>query len=371
MKQATQSKQYEKINAFLIFFVIVSCQIGVGIHGFQRVIYEEAKQDAWISVVLSFILAHIVVFIMFKTLEKFDGLDIYGIQKEVFGKILGKFLNLLYVIYCTFAFFAVLKNYIEVVNTWVFPYVNARFIAIAILLIVIYAVTGGLRVIVGISFFSFFFLLWIPPVLIFPLYYSNPNFLLPIMEDWAGILRGVYLMSFTIVGFEILNIIYPYIKEKERKNANKYAQIGLLATFFLYITIMLITIMYFSGPQLERVIWATLTIFNIIEFPFVERIEIITICLWLLIVLPNLCLYLWAAYRGVSSIFKIELKKFIWIFASIIFIFTFIIRSRTEINTMNNYFGQISFYVVFVYPFLLYLFASIKKRRRKGTGDSS
>ncbi|KGR78833.1 GerAB/ArcD/ProY family transporter [Ureibacillus manganicus] len=371
MSQAIQSKQYEKINAFLVFFIICGCQIGVGIHGFQRVIYKDAKQDAWLSVVLSFILAHIVVFVMFKTLEKFDNLDIYGIQREVFGKILGSFLNFVYVIYCTFAFFAVLKNYIEVVNTWVFPYVNPQFIAIAILLLIVYAVTAGFRVVIGISFFSFFFLLWIPPLLIYPLYFTNINYLLPIMEDIIGILKGAYSMSFTIVGFEILNIVYPYIKDKEKKSAEKYAHFGLLFTFFIYIIIMLITLMYFSGPQLERVIWATLTIFNLIEFPFVERIEIITICAWLLIILPNLCLYLWAAYRGVSSVYNLEIKRFTWIFISIIFIITFFIKTRTQINTMNNYFGKIAFIVVFIYPFILFIFASIKKRRKKGTGDTS
>lgn len=371
MKQAVQSKQYEKINAFLLFFIISSCQIGVGIHGFQRIVYQDAKQDAWLSVVLSFLLSHIVVFIMFKTLEKFDNLDIYGIQKELFGKFLGNFLNLVYVIYCSYAFFVILKNYIEVVNTWVFPYVHSQFFAAAILFLVIYAVTAGIRVIVGISFFSFIFLLWIPPVLIFPLYYSNIYYLLPIMEDITGIIKGAYSMSFTIVGFEILNFVYPFIKEGEKKSAHKYAHFGLLATFFIYIIIMLITLMYFSGPQLERIIWATLTIFNLIEFPFVERIEIITICLWMIIILPNLCLYLWAAYRGISTVFKIQFKPFVWIYSGIILCICFFIKSRTQTNLMNNYFGQVAFIIVFVYPFLLYLVASIKKRRRKGTDESS
>ncbi|MFY3792021.1 GerAB/ArcD/ProY family transporter [Ureibacillus sp. MALMAid1270] len=369
MSKAAPSKQYEKINAFLIFYIISSTQIGVGIHGFQRVIYKDAKQDAWLSVILSFILSHIVIFIMFKTLEKFENLDIYGIHKEIFGKIFGSFLNLIYVIYCSYAFFAVLKNYIEVVNTWVFPYVEPQYISTAVLLLVLYAVNSGFRVIVGISFFSFFFLLWIPPILIFPLYYTKFNYLLPIMEDLMGIVKGAYSMSFTIIGFEILNIVYPYIKEKEKKAAHKYAHLGLLFTFFIYISIMLVTLTYFSGPQLERVIWATLTIFNLIELPFVERIEIITICLWLIIILPNLCLYLWAAFRGVHSVFNIKLKPFIWVFACLMLILSFFIKSRTQINSMNNYLGQISFYVVFVYPFLLYLFALIKKRRKKGTGE--
>ncbi|CAM5224001.1 Spore germination protein (Amino acid permease) OS=Ureibacillus acetophenoni OX=614649 GN=SAMN05877842_103155 PE=3 SV=1 [Ureibacillus acetophenoni] len=109
------------------------------------------NKNAWISVVVSFILAHIVIFIMLKTLEKFENLDLYGIHKEIYGKFFGSFLNLIYVIYCTYGFFAVLKNYIEVINTWVFPYVKPQYITIAILILVIYAVTAGFRVIIGLS----------------------------------------------------------------------------------------------------------------------------------------------------------------------------------------------------------------------------
>lgn len=371
MNKALEVKQYEMINAFLLFFILIGCQIGVGIHGFQRIIFQSAKQDAWISVILSYLFSQIVVFVMIRTLNKFGNYDIYGIHKEIFGKFFGNFLNLIYVLYCSFAFFIVLKNYVEVVNTWVFSYVAPQFFATAVLLLVIYAFTAGFRVVVGISFFSFFFLLWIPPMLIYPLSYSHYDHLLPIMEDLKGILMGAYSMSFTVVGFEILNVLYPYIKEGERKKANKYAQLGLLVTFLIYLYIMIVTLTFFSGHQLENTIWATLTLFGIIRLPFVERVEIITICIWMIIILPNLCLYLWAAFRGTLHIVNVKPKTFVWLFSGIIFFLCFFVKTRTEINLMNNLFGKIAFVVVFIYPFILYLFASIKKRRRKAPGDTS
>ncbi|WP_312024049.1 GerAB/ArcD/ProY family transporter, partial [Lysinibacillus sp. D4A3_S15] len=42
------------------------------------------------------------------------------------------------------------------------------------------------------------------------------------------------------------------------------------------------------------------------SFPFVERFEFIAVCFWMLIIIPNMCLYLWAAYRGVIRFVNIR-----------------------------------------------------------------
>ncbi|MED4078877.1 spore gernimation protein, partial [Lysinibacillus fusiformis] len=53
---------------------------------------------------------------------------------------------------------------------------------------------------------------------------------------------------------------------------------------------------------------------------------------------------------------------FVWIFSIIVFIFTMIIQTRTEINTINTVFGNIAFYVIFIYPILLWILAILKKK---------
>ncbi|SOC22628.1 spore germination protein (amino acid permease) [Ureibacillus xyleni] len=364
MKNTLYVGNTQKFNAFLLFYVVTASQIGVGIHGFQRVLYSEAKQDAWISLVLSFVLAHIAVMVMMKTLDMYESNDLYGIHLDIFGKYFGNFLNFIYIVYCMAAFLAILKNYIEVINTWVFPYLDTIFLCITILIIVVYAFSGGLRVIVGICFFSFFFILWIPPILIFPLHYSDLNFLLPVLDtELKGIAKGVLSMSFTIIGFEIINIIYPFVKEKDKYK--RYVHFGLLFTLFLYLSILLISLTFFSGEQLSKTIWATLTLFSIIRLPFIERVEIITICIWLIIILPNLCLYMWSAYRGVLRMKFISTKKFTFFFVLIIFVVNLYVNKRATINMLNDYFGKVAFIVVFVYPFILFLFAFIKKKIKK------
>jgi len=69
MKNPIQLSPKDMINAYLLFFVVHGAQVGVGIQGFQRIIYQDARQDAWISVLLAGIASHIVTFCMIKTLE--------------------------------------------------------------------------------------------------------------------------------------------------------------------------------------------------------------------------------------------------------------------------------------------------------------
>ncbi|WP_075619788.1 GerAB/ArcD/ProY family transporter [Paenisporosarcina indica] len=361
MKNPLQLSPKDTINAFLLFFVIHSSQVGVGIHGFQRFVYHDAKHDAWISVLLIGIVSHIIVIFMIKTLEMYDSNDLYGIHQDVFGKWIGNFLNGIYILYCSTAFFAVLRNYMEVINAWVFPNLNPWFLSATLLLIVMYAFLSGLRVIVGIAFFSVVFSFWLYPLLIFPLEFSSSSSFYPILEsDIISILKGAQSMTFTIIGFEILNVIYPFVKDKE--NVKKHVHLGLLATTVIYLAIILVSLAYYSEGELARTIWATLTLFSIVRFPFIERFEFIAINFWMLIIIPNLCLYIWAAYRGTIRLVKISAKKFVWIFSIIIFIFTIVIQTRTQINMINTQFGKVAFYIVFVYPIFLYVVAALKKK---------
>ncbi|MFJ8236293.1 GerAB/ArcD/ProY family transporter [Ureibacillus sp. NPDC094379] len=348
-------------NAYLLFFIICKVQIGVGVYGFQSAIYEHAKQDSWISIIISFVAAHFLVVIMFKTLEMYESDDIYGINMDLFGKYLGNFVNLILVFYCGFMFLTIVKNFTEVIVTWVFPDINPSFIIITILLLVIYAFIGGLRVIIGVCFISFFLPQWMLIVLLYPLEYADSELLFPILDhDLISLLKGAYSMTLTIVGFEVLNVLYPFVKEK--KKAKLYVHLGLLYTLLVYLFVMLISLTFFSGEQLEKVVWATLSLFSIIRLPFFERIEIFTICFWLIIILPNICIYAFSAYRGFTRIIKINEKKFILIFAVLILIGSLLIETQTQVKAINKFAGYFSFSLVFVFPIFLFILAILKKK---------
>ncbi|MHC0039703.1 GerAB/ArcD/ProY family transporter [Pseudoneobacillus sp. C159] len=364
MQVQHQPKPQLLISTFLLFFIIHDMQVSIGIHGFQRIIYQESKHDAWISVTLSGILTYILIYVIIKTLQIYGSSDIYGIQYDVFGNLLGKLMNALYILYCLVAFIVIMKNYIEVIQTWMYPQVPNWFLSISLLLLVIYGVTGGIRVMVGVSFFNIIFSLWLYGFVGFPLRYSELHQFWPVLEsDLQSLLKGTYKMTLSMIGFEILYVIYPHLKEKDK--AQRFAQMGNAASTILYLILMLVSIAYFGSGQLERTIWPTLSIFKIVKFPFVERTEYIAIAFWMIIIIPNLMYYLWAAVRGVNRSFQKKDSHFIWIFSFIILIVTLSFNSRQNINNFNDYFARFAFYYIFCYPIILFLFVLLKKKIRK------
>ncbi|MFB3165064.1 GerAB/ArcD/ProY family transporter [Neobacillus sp. 179-J 1A1 HS] len=349
------------LSTFILFFIIHSIQVGIGIQGFQRLIFFEAKQDAWISVVLAGVFTHIVVMVMLKTLQLYGPTDIYGIHIIVFGKWIGKIVNSLYILYFLWIFVIVLINYIEVLHTWVFPTVPTWLFSFSILLLVIYGVTGGLRVIVGACFFSIVLSVWILSLIGYPLRFADFHHLLPVMESSIpSILKGTHKMTLTVIGFEILYVVYPFLKEREK--ITKFAHLGIAGTNFLYLIVILITLTYFSPGQLENTIWPTLSLFKIVKLPFIERTEYVAVSFWLLIILPNLMLYLWAALRGVRRTFEKKSKGLIWIFSFVIFLGSLFFNTRPKINHFNDRFASLAFYITFCYPFILCILALVKKK---------
>ena len=361
MKVQYQPKPQFLLSTFLVFFIIHANQVGIGIHGFQRLIFMEARQDAWISVLIAGFATHIVVFVIIKTLQIYGSSDIYGIQHEIYGKWLGKVLNSLYILYCLWIFLLILKNYIEVLETWIFPTVPVWLFSFSILLLVIYGVTGGIRMIVGVCFFSIALSLWMFGFIGYPVRFADFGHLLPVMESsLVSILKGAHKMTLTIVGFEILYVIYPYMEKKDK--LQKYAHIGIAATTFLYLILMLLAISYFSPGQLLSTIWPTLSLFKIVKLPFIERTEYIAVTFWLLIILPNLMLYLWAAVRGAKRSFGVSQIKTMWVFTTLLFVMSLFINTRVKINHFNDFFASMAFYVTFCYPLVLYSFALLKKK---------
>ena len=148
-------------------------------------------------------------------------------------------------------------------------------------------------------------------------------------------------------------------------------QLGLLFTTILYLAIMVVSLAYFSGGQLERTIWGTLSLFKIVRFPFIERFEYVAITFWILLILPNLMFYLWAAARGVARMLNKKEKRVSWILLTILYLSLIYPLNRMQINLMNDYFARGAFYLIFGYPFFLYAAVLVKQKFFKKKGEAN
>jgi len=123
-----------------------------------------------------------------------------------------------------------------------------------------------------------------------------------------------------------------------------------------------------------RTIWATLNLKKMVYLPIMERFELVGISIWLLVVLPNIMIYLWASARGIKRLFGCNLRKSLYWILPIIYIASLVLLTRQEMNRLNDIYSRIGMYVAYLYPYFLYLMVIIKqrtKRAKEGASDAS
>ncbi len=234
------------INAYLVFFLVHTAQIGLGIVGVQRVIFVEARQDAWIAVLLSGLWIHLVVFVIYQTLKQTEHDNIFSLHTFVYGRVFGWMVNAAVVVYFLMAYTSILLGYVEMALTWMYPDFPLWGGALILVVLTVYALYGGgFRLVAGVSFITFFMTIWIIIVFFQPLKYAEWIHLLPIFEATPKqMANGVLKTAYTMLGFEVLYIIYPFVKEKQR--AHRYAQLGVLLTTFLVASVTVIAIVFLA-----------------------------------------------------------------------------------------------------------------------------
>ncbi|WP_157842963.1 GerAB/ArcD/ProY family transporter [Bacillus sp. FJAT-44742] len=352
------------IPPFFVLFIFNSMQVGVGILGFTRNIAEDAGYDAWISVLLSGLSIAAAIGLIFSVLNKGKG-DILSIHQDLFGKWFGGLLSCFFILYFLSLALVVTRTYIEVIQVWVFPTMPTWAMAFGLLLLCFYVVTKGFRLVVGLCFIGTIISLLTLISLLPALEFANYRNVLPVLDhSMIDLLSGTKAMILSFLGIKLVFFYYPFIKNPEQ--AMKWAQVGNIITTFTYLFIAFITFVFFSQEQLEITIWATISLWQIFEFPFLERFEYTGISLWLLVVIPNICLALWAASRGIRLLFFFNQRRILFLLLIIVLLGAILFQTRQQIDNLNLYVAEAGFYFVYVYiPFLWVAQRIIMKVRRR------
>ncbi|ARI78183.1 GerAB/ArcD/ProY family transporter [Halobacillus mangrovi] len=368
MKTNLTIKPNVAVSAFYLFFIVHTIQTGAGIMGVPRILYLEAGHDAWISVLIAGLYLHFIGWIMISILREYESADILGIQCDLYGKFIGISIGVIFLIYQFFILLSVIKNYVEVVQVFIFPSMPIWLMSLFLLFLMIYCVLGGFRVVVGTSFIFFFMTIWLALTIYKPITYMDWDNFLPLAQSSPlEILKGAQKTAYTVLGMEIILFVYPYIKNKDKVSLPIHLALGL--TTFLILLVTVVSIGYFSPDHLEQTVWATLALFKIISFPIIERFDFIAVALWMMVVIPNIVLLCWMLLHTLNRMFNAPKKKSLYVISVLIFLASTLIEYRVDINTLTDYTSKLGFWLVFVYPLLVFVSLKIRKlwRKRRGT----
>jgi len=354
-----------QVSPYLVFFIIYNSQVGVGILSFQRTIADKAGYDAWIGVLAAGCLVQASVWFMYKLLEKANG-DIIDVHHAAFGKFIGRFLSLFIIIYYGLASISVLLEFIEIIQVWMFPTLPSWVLSILILLLVYYCISGGFRVVVGMSFLSFIFpQLLILILYLFPLKIAHFSNLLPIMNhSFIDMADSIKSSMYTLAGTEALLMYYPFIRNPD--DSKKYAHLGVLFTTLLYTVSSIVSFTFYSEDQLKTTIWPELSLIKIMKFSYLERFEYLYISMYLIIVTALISLLLWCSSRGLKKIYNIK-QKYAFLFLSTVSVLICQLSNDNLRELLDKYVTLMNLCLFYVYiPLLLIYFTLLKRGNQSG-----
>lgn len=302
-----QSKANE-ISTGQLFIFIITSQISFGILRLASNLAEKVGHDGWISVLFAGAATNLIILIMFSTLSRFAGKSILEINTGVFGKLIGTFLNLAIIGYTLYASVISIRLFSDVIKISTLPLTPGIVLTSFIIIPIIYLSWYGLKYIcrfsglkLGLLFISlaYYFLLS---------KYFRPTFLMPIGEaGMMKIIKGAYIPFTSFLGYELISIMYPYIKEK--KGAWKYAIYGNLFTTFVYLVTIIFLTGFFGEKMLVQLQYPVFSLARAYRAPVAERLDLFFIALWFPIMLTAVQLYFFSAYHSLKIVMNIEDDK--------------------------------------------------------------
>ncbi|MCM3093009.1 MULTISPECIES: GerAB/ArcD/ProY family transporter [unclassified Cytobacillus] len=361
-------KQFQ-VSAFFTFFLIHSSQTGIGILNFQSQVIKHAEQDAWISLIITWVTTQIILYIIFKLLGGGTN-DLVAIHQYCFGKAVGGIMSVLALVYFWLASLTVLRAYIEVIQIWVYPSIKTWQLCFVFGLTFYYIISSGFRSLTGFSFWGVILPFFLFFLIYFPLMHANYIYLLP---AFSHSLSELFLSSkgyaLLFLGFEWILMYYPFLRSSNNRDISKWAYLGNIYTLIVYLIITIISFLYFNQEVLQHLPWPTLMMVKIVKFSFLERFEYVFIFIWLLVIISPICISLWACTRIVKRTFSIPPKATLLVLLFAQMIVSVYLQEFKSIDYLANFTSNAGIGFVYVYLPLLLTIKWIKSQFMKNRLD--
>ncbi|WP_026476221.1 GerAB/ArcD/ProY family transporter [Alkaliphilus transvaalensis] len=353
-----------EITAEQSYLIIVSVMVGTGILGLARSVAEVSKQDAWISVLINGIGISIIVGVTIFVISKFPQLNFLEYTSYLLSKPVAYIITSAYVVYSVFASSLIVRFLNEMIGTWFLPRTPPSIISLIIVATMVYILKDGLTIVGRFNEIMVFAIIPLI-VLIFPSLTeaSLINFKPIGGAGLENILKGVMPSFYAFGGYEVILIIFPYISNKNKNNL-KYSVWAILFVTALYTVIVAAQIALFGYQELTGILYSIINYLDVIDFPIIERIEIVFSFFWIFAVLGTLTIQQIAGCLALQSIISNKrVSIIVYILSPIIYVLSLLPDNSAKVVAYSEKVGQASIGFGIVLPILLLLMYIIRGRK--------
>jgi spore germination protein KB len=297
-----------KIKASQLFVLVVLFEMGSAI---LVGLGAQAKQDAWISILLGLVGGLGVFLIYYRLFLYYPDLPITSYVQKITGKWIGRMIGFLYIIYFLYCASRVLRDFGELLTSTI--YTNTPLIVINCLMIVtiIYAIHKGFEVIARVGEL-FFIIIYIMAVVGFLLVLFSGLIhlenLRPVLENGFMPIVKTFLgetITFPFGEMVVFTMLLPYINDPKKV---KIVCMGGMILSGINITITSVINIAALGTELfVRANFPLLTTISKIRIAeFIERLDVFFMLYLIVGGFFKITLFFYAGVAGAADIFKFD-----------------------------------------------------------------
>lgn len=352
-----------------IFWMIASMQMLMLILLTSSATVQIAKQDAWISSLLVVAMGTGIAYFCAKLSTLYPGQTLITFSHNLFGKWLGRFVSLLYILYWIIVYAAILRQFTSFIIGTILPETPITSILLIMSLAVIYPTIQGITVIGRLSEVLGPIIVagvLIPIVLainkmdidrLFPVF--GDNSVLTVMS--ASIPAAPFLGDCIV-----LMMLISFLKQK--KSFIRHSVFSVMLAGFGFVLSIFAVLMMFgpmvtgSSPYPLLLLVRSVSIGGV-----VENLDAIMTAIWMMSIFIKLSLYLFAASYGTAEWFGTKKwRPFVWWISLIGGLIAFIPRNYVEVSIVFP--AKVA--VPYIFPLLnvflplLMLIIALAKRKR-------
>ncbi|MEH7748557.1 GerAB/ArcD/ProY family transporter [Neobacillus drentensis] len=360
-----------KISAAQLFVLIFLFEMGSSI---LFGLGANAKQDAWIAILLGLAGGLIVFLIHYRLFLFYPELILTNYIQKIAGKWPGRIIAFFYIIYFIYTASVVLRDFGELLLTTVYTNTPLFVLNTLMILTIIYGIHKGLEVIarVGQIYFGIIYFMAISGFLL--IIFSGLihfDFLKPILENgWKPIFKESFpgILTFPFGEILIFTMIYPFVNERKKI---KFVCIGGMILSGINITITVIITISTIGPELYiRSNFPLLTTVSRIQLAdFIERLDILFALYLVISGFFKITLYFYAAVEGTADLFQLKKKEKLSFPIGMIVLFSSITTASTYAEFIKEGFEFYPLYLglpfQIIIPSILLLIAFIRNRKKE------
>lgn len=294
----------EYLSAWQALILIMNFEIGSAV---VVGIAVEAKQDAWIAIVIAIALGVLIVCGYSYLLSLAQGENLYSALNQGFGKWLGRAVTFLYTVYFLYLAARIIRDFCELVNIAILPYTPMEAIIFSFLIIMAYMVYKGIEVMGRTAeVFSPFALLFVLVIslLLWASGALHIDEFQPVLGDGiVPVLKAIFPELLTFPFGETISFLLVLPLLRNKKHARKVAVWGVMISGILLVVSAFVQIASLGYEARTRASFPLLSAAkNISIGDFFERVDALVVFVMMLGIVVKSSIFLFCGLKGIEHL---------------------------------------------------------------------